>query len=345
VNAKKRVWWTQPIEDFRDEGRAILERGNCEIFWGETGMERASPYTEDALIRDGQDADAILVGGRERLSKKVLESLNQLAVVVKAGVGVDNIDVKAATTLGVLVANSPVTPDYVGVAEGAVARMLSLAKRLSASDHAVKSGAWGKNHGELMTTFVANGITTVGLVGLGRIGSYVASLLLPWRVRILAYDPYVTRDKAFLSKVELVDFDTLLRESDFLSIHAVLTPETMLMINERALQKMKKTAYIINTSRGAIIDEKALCNHLREGLLAGAALDVFEEEPPTGEIISPELSGKVLLSPHTSALSAETERETTISMANSCLSALAGIAPETTLNQDVLPKWKELHFK
>jgi len=184
---------------------------------------------------------------------------------------------------------------------------------------------------------------TVGLLGFGRIGSYVAKLLKPWRLRIIAHDPYVTSDRATLSDVELVDFETLLLESDFLSIHPVLTSETFHMINETALGKMKNTACIINTARGAIIDEKALCKMLKEGKIAAAALDVFEEEPPTGDILSKELAEKVLLSPHTSALSEETERETIISMANSCVVALMGQPPETTLNPDVLPKWKARH--
>ncbi len=338
----RRVWWTQPIEHFREHGRGILERGNCEVIWGETGKERATSYSEEQLLRDGRDIDGILVGGREKITRRVLEGL-KVKVVVKAGVGVDNIDVLAASGLGVLVVNSPVTPDYVGVAEGAVARILALAKNLATSDTEVKTGQWGKNHERLMTMYMSKGMT-VGLLGFGRIGSYVAKLLKPWRLRIIAYDPYVTPDKAFLSDVERVDYDTLLRESDFLSIHAVLTPETLHLINEGALTKMKKRAYIINTARGAIIDEKALSKALMEGAIAGAALDVFEEEPATGDILSPEIEEKVLLSPHTSALSEETELETTLSMANSCVLALSGNAPAPIVNPEVLPRWKELNF-
>jgi D-3-phosphoglycerate dehydrogenase / 2-oxoglutarate reductase len=340
MEKRKLVWWTQPIEDYRVEGEDILKRGSCDVVWGETGRERAAPYSEKELIEKGREVDAILVAGRERVSRRVIESVKRLRIIVKAGVGVDNIDVSAATQAGVLVANSPVTPDYVGVAEGAVARILSLAKRLSVCDAEVRSGAWTKNHERLKTVYMSKGVVTVGLLGFGRVGSYVAKLLRPWRLRIIAYDPYVTRDKTFLADVEFVDFDTLLRESDFLSLHPVLTPETHHMLDETAFRKMKKGVYIVNTSRGAIIDEAILCKFLRDGSIAGAALDVFEEEPARGQILSQEISDRVLLSPHTSALSNETERETTISMANSCVQALEGSVPETALNRDVIPKWK-----
>ncbi|MEM2928341.1 MAG: NAD(P)-dependent oxidoreductase, partial [Nitrososphaerota archaeon] len=230
--------------------------------------------------------------------------------------------------------------DYIGVAEGTVARLLAIAKRILICDRNVKENKWLSNYDKLRGVYIRG--KTIGILGFGRIGSYVAKLMKPWGVKIIVYDPYVSREKELLLDVNMVDFDTLIRESDFLCIHTILTPETKHMINEEILKKMKNNAYIINTARGPIIDENALAKALKEGWIAGAALDVFEKEPPINSpLLSPEIYDKLVFSPHVSGLTPEMERALTLAQVNCCIKALRGQVPETTLNPQAIIKWRE----
>ncbi|KYH40533.1 MAG: 3-phosphoglycerate dehydrogenase [Candidatus Bathyarchaeota archaeon B26-2] len=335
-----RVWWLEPMPGVWIEGKIILEENNCEVIVGRLQTEAEEPYSEDEIVEGGKDVDALLVIARERITARILEELDDLKIVVKAGIGVDNIDVDAATRFGVLVANTPVPADYVGVAEGAVARILALAKRLHACDGEVKAGRWLRRYDLLRGVYMKG--KTLGIIGLGRIGSYVARLMKPWGVKIIAYDPYVPKEKAVLLDVELVELDTLFRQSDFISIHAVLTQETRHMIDEAALRMMKKTAYIINTARGPIIREEALYKALNEGWIAGAALDVYEEEPlpPESPLLRPEVADRLILSPHVAGLNPEMERGLTLAQVDCCLKALRGEPPESTVNPEAIPKWR-----
>jgi D-3-phosphoglycerate dehydrogenase len=264
----------------------------------------------------------------------------KLKVIVKAGVGVDNIDLQAATDAGILVANVPVPSDYIGVAEGTVARILALAKRLTHCDHSVKTGIW-HNDWDTLKGMYLRGEKTIGLLGLGRIAAHVAQLLRPWDVKIIAHDPYVSSEKAELLHVTLVSLDRLLQDSDILSIHTPATPETHHLINAAALRKMKPTAYVINTARGAIVDEQALAQALRHDQIAGAALDVFETEPPEDSpILAKAIADRLLLSPHVAALSDEMLSDLMITQINYCLQALRGTPPTSTVNPQVLELWQ-----
>ncbi|MEM4312149.1 MAG: hydroxyacid dehydrogenase [Nitrososphaerales archaeon] len=338
--AKKfKVLWLEPLKDVWKEGKKFLEENNCDVVIGRE-QTLPEPFTEEEVISLARDSNALLLVARERITKKIMENLSKLSIVVKAGIGVDNIDVKSATELGILVANTPVPSDYLGVAEGAVARILALSKNLAFSDRSVKEGLWLKEYDKLKGIYLRG--KTLGIIGLGRIGSYVARLMKPFGVKILAYDPYVLKEKALLLDVELVDLPTLLRESDIISIHAVLTQETRRMISEKQLRMMKKSAFIINTARGPIIDEEALYRALKEGWIAGAALDVFEKEPPIDSpLLKEEISDKLLLSPHTSGLSEEMERDLTMAQVSCCLKAKEGIPPESTINPQAIERWKE----
>ncbi len=338
MNGKK-VLWIEPMVDVWEEGKKILEENDCEVVIGRLQTEADKPYHEDEIIEIGSDMDAILLIARERITSKILKSLERLKVIVKAGIGVDNVDVESATDLGVLIVNTPVPADYIGVAEGTVARIIGLAKKLLICDRNVKEEKWLSDYDELRGVYLIG--KTLGIIGLGRIGAYVAKLMKTWGVRVIAYDPYVTEERGQLLDVDLVDLDTLLRESDFLTLHVIVTPETKHMINEEALRKIKKTAYIINTARGAVIDEKALYKALKEGSIAGAGLDVFEKEPPTDSpLLSPEISDKLLLSPHVSGLSPEMERGLTLLQVDCCIRALKGEVPKSTVNPEAIQKWR-----
>jgi D-3-phosphoglycerate dehydrogenase len=335
-----RVWWLEPMSDVWVEGQRILEDNGCEVVLGRLQTEADSPYSEDEIIEHGGDVDALLVIARERITARVLGELKRLSIVAKAGIGVDNVDVEAATRFGVLVANTPVPADYVGVAEGAAARILALSKRLPICDRNVKGGRWLGEYDELRGTYIRG--KTLGIIGLGRIGSQVAQLMSSFGMRIVAYDPYVLEEKAVLLGAELVDLDILLRKSDFVSIHAVLTAETRHMIDTDALKKMKRTAYIVNTARGPIIDEEALYKALSERWIAAAALDVFEKEPvPSGSpILRPEVADRLILSPHVAGLNPEMERGLTLAQVECCLEALRGEPPKSTVNPEAIPKWR-----
>jgi len=183
----------------------------------------------------------------------------------------------------------------------------------------------------------------VGIVGLGRIGSRVAQLLRPFEVKLLAFDPYVPTEKAKALEVELTALETLLKESDFVTLHAVETPETKGLIGEAQLRMMKPTAYLVNTSRGGLIDEGALAKSLREEWIAGAALDVFTPEipQPDNPLLGKDIYFKTLYSPHAAALNPEVMWQMPIVQMENCLSALRGEVPEFVVNPEVIPRWRE----
>lgn len=326
----------QLVPQLWEKGQALLEQNDCHVQLGQRPTDPT--YTESELITHGRNVDAILCSG-ERLTAPVLQQLPQLKVIVKAGVGVDNIDLHAATENGILVANVPVPSDYIGVAEGTVARIISLAKRLTHCDHSVKTGIWQQNWDTLKGMYLRGG-KTIGLLGLGRIATHVAQLLRPWDVQIIAHDPYVSPEKAELLHVKLVSRAQLLQDSDILSIHTPSTPETYHLMNATTLQQMKPTAYLVNTARGAIIDEHALSQALTNGWIAGAALDVFETEPPLNSpLLSGDIADRLILSPHVAALSDEMLHDLVITQVNLCLQALHGTPPASTVNPQVLDVW------
>ena len=180
-------------------------------------------------------------------------------------------------------------------------------------------------------------------MGLGRIGSKVAQLLHPFEVKLLAFDPYVSAESAQALGVELTDLETLLRQSDFVTLHAVQTPETRGLIGETELRLMKPTAYLVNAARGGLVDEQALAKSLKEGQLAGAALDVFEPEVPQPDnpLLDEEIHLKTLYSPHAAGLNPDNDWQIVVVQMENCISALLGKPPESVVNPEVLPKWQE----
>lgn len=238
------------------------------------------PYSEEAFIREIKDADGILgLGGQgDVVTKRVLQSGLKLKIVGAYGAGVEHIDIQAATELGIIVTNSPFNSQ--SVAEGSILLMLGSLRHITRVTNYITRGEWKRV--KLPQRLLGQELhgKTVGIVGLGRIGACLIRLLKGFEVRILAYDPYVSRDKAAGISAELVDFDTLLKTSDIVSINCALTTETHHLIGKRTLSLMKPTAILVNTSRGGIVDEKALQVALEEGRIAGAGLDVLDPEPP-----------------------------------------------------------------
>jgi D-3-phosphoglycerate dehydrogenase len=291
--------------------------------------EQDQPLKEAEMISIIGDVDAALVGN-DAVTERVIAAAPRLKVVSKHGVGVDNVDVPAATRAGVIVTNTP-GANQVAVAEMAVALIMALTRKLAYHDTLVKSGGWSR----IIGTEIAGKI--VGLVGLGRIGKEVVLRLEGFQVKFLAYDVYQDNTFAAEHGVRFVTLDELLAGSDIVTLHAVLTADTQSLIGEKELALMKPGAYLVNTARGGLIDEQALCRALSENRLAGAGLDVFADEPPKNSPLL-QLGDKVLLAPHLGAQTTETVLRMGRMAAENVVQALRGERPVGLVNQDVYVK-------
>jgi phosphoglycerate dehydrogenase-like enzyme len=311
--------------------------------WGDpTGNSTAE------LAQLSAEADALvgtsIKGGR--IDHSVMSASEHLRIVAKYTVGVDEIDTDAATELGIIVTHAPTEANWGGVVETTMMQMLTLLKKSRQKDAYLKAGgAWRTP--DLTATHIGRredgyeGLT-VGIIGLGRIGGRLAQMLAPWRVRMIAYDPYQPIDRFIHANVERVDLDTLLKESDVVSLHVVLTSETHHMVSERELGLMKPSAILLNTSRGPVIDEVALVKALQQESIAGAGLDVFEVEPLPMDSPLRQMDDRVLLSPHMAANNYGAGIGPGIAWGNEdVLRALRGQVPEHVFNREVIPRWRE----
>jgi D-3-phosphoglycerate dehydrogenase len=258
--------------------------------------------TKETLGAEIADADALIVRSATKVTPELLDQAERLRVVGRAGVGVDNIDLDEATRRGVLVMSTP-GGNAVSVAEHTFALLLALARQVPQLDAAIRAGRWEKS--STAGTEVRG--KTLGLIGLGRIGSEVAVRAEAFDMRVLGYDPYISEAAAREVQVKLVPLETLLAESDFVSLHTALSPATQNLINTATLAQMKQGARLVNAARGELIDEAALAEALKSGKLAGAAVDVFVEEPPKN---SP-LVGlpNLIATPHVAGSTAEAQEE------------------------------------
>jgi len=328
-----------PVDPAGDSHEALIAAG-CDVI---LGTSPASPAALRMLARDA----AVLMGATFRggiMDDALFVTMPELRLISKYTIGVDDIDVDAATARGILVTHCPTESNWGGVAEGTLAALLALLKKLRERDRQVKQGLWrdpmlaGTYLGARQDGYAG---ITIGLVGLGRIGARVADLLAPWRVRILASDPYIAESRFVLHGATPVDFRTLLIESDVVSLHCSLTAETRRMIGAPELALMKPGAMLINTARGALVDLEALCACLGRGGIAAAALDVLPEEPPRPDSPLLALGDRVLLSPHMVAANAGSPLQVATAWANdSTLRALRGELPRRICNRDAIPRWR-----
>lgn len=290
---------------------------------------------EKELIQSCREADGLL-NQYALLTRRVLENLPKCKVISRYGVGVDSIDLKAATDLGIIVAN---VPDYCmeEVADQTVAMILALLRKITFFNGRVKDGQWNFRLGIPIHRIRGK---TLGLIGCGRIGMEVAKRIRSFGFRIMAFDPYIGKD---LEGIELNEFDTVLKESDVISIHCPLNDSTRHLIGENEFKKMEKKPYLINTSRGAIIDEKALIQALMDGHLSGAGLDVLEKEPPDPQ--NPLLKMEnVILTPHVGFYSENSISELKRRAAKNVLEVLTGKWPSSVVNREVKAKTRALLF-
>ncbi len=331
-------------ETYKRMEAAGIEVQRSDGNWVDTNNQRENDIE---LIFDPDTTIAAGGSGRNHvLTRKTLESAPDLRMVAYYSIGYENVDLDAATEMGIVVIHSPTESNWGGVAEGTMAMMLDLLKKVRQRDRHVKEGGWRDM--SLKGTYMGarqiddyEGIT-VGIVGLGRIGSRLADLLAPWRVKLIAWDPYVDEAKYVHHNVKSVDLETLLKESDVVSIHCNLTAETGNLIDEAALALMKPTAILINAARGPIVDVDALFTVLDRDRLAGAALDVLPEEPPDPQLPLLGLGDKVLLSPHMITQNHGTGLQMAVPWVEKAVfDVLNGKLPRHVVNPDVLPKWRQ----
>jgi D-3-phosphoglycerate dehydrogenase len=271
----------------------------------------------DELLPALAEVDAVLVRSATKMDAEAIAAAKNLKVIARAGVGLDNVDVPAATQAGVMVVNAP-TSNITSAAELAVGLLLATARNIAPANEALKNGAWKRSkYGgvELLDK-------KVGVVGFGRIGQLVAERLKGFGMHVLAYDPYVSAQKAGQLGAHLVSLDELLEQSDFITVHLPKTPETVGLIGKEALAKVKPTVRVINAARGGIVDEEALAEALREGRVAGAGIDVFAKEPTTESPLFDFES--VVVTPHLGASTEEAQEKAGVAVAKSVRLALGG---------------------
>jgi len=284
-----KVLITEPISD---EGIDIL-RSYAEV---DIRLE----LKPEELISIISDYDALVVRSQTQVSAKAIQAGDKLQVIARAGVGVDNIDVDAATRRGIVVVNAP-TGNIISAAEHTIALMLALARHIPQASAVLKSGIWQRSN--FLGTEVRN--KTLGIIGLGNVGSEVARRAKGLEMKLIAYDPFISVDHARNLQVKLVSLEQLLKESDFITLHIPLTPSTKGLIGAKELALVKPIVRIINTARGGLIDEKALAKAVKEKRVAGAAIDVFATEPTTRSILFED--NNIIVTPHLGASTTEAQ--------------------------------------
>ena len=270
-----------------------------------------------ALLSAVADVDAVLIRSATQIDAEVLASARRLKVVARAGVGLDNVDVPAATQAGVMVVNAP-TSNIVSAAELAVALLLAAARNVAPANQALRAGQWKRSE----YTGVEVYGKTVGVVGLGRIGVLAAQRLMAFGTKVIAFDPYVQPGRAAQLGITLVELDELLADSDFITVHLPKTPETVGLIGDEELRKVKRSVILVNAARGGIVDEQALADAIAEGRVAAAGVDVFAKEPCTDSPLF--AHERVVVTPHLGASTEEAQEKAGVAVARSVRLALAG---------------------
>ncbi|MGH4020689.1 MAG: phosphoglycerate dehydrogenase [Pseudonocardiaceae bacterium] len=288
-----------------------------EVFGDEVEVRHIDGTDRPALFEALAEADALLVRSATKVDREALSHANRLTVVARAGVGLDNVDLPAATERGVMVVNAP-TSNIVSAAEHALALLLAAARRVPAADASLRGGEWKRS----AFSGVELSGKTVGVVGLGRIGQLFAQRVAALGTQLIAYDPYVSRTRAAQLGIELVDLDELLARADAISIHLPKTPETLGLIGADQLAKTKPGVIIVNAARGGLVDEQALADAVRDGQVGGAGIDVFVTEPTTDSPLF-DLS-QVVVTPHLGASTGEAQDRAGTDVAHSVLLALRG---------------------
>jgi D-3-phosphoglycerate dehydrogenase len=301
-------------------------------------LDAAQDVSYDVVLRPSQEKlkeiipeyDGLIVRSSGQVDAEVLGATTRLKVVGRAGVGLDNVDLEAASLRGVIVMNTP-GANTIATAEHTMALLLALCRHVAQADASLRAGEWKRSK------FVGVQLyrKTLGIVGLGRIGARVAQRAQSFGMEVIAFDPYLSEEVAREMKVALVELDELLRRSDFITLHAALTPEARGLINAEAIKRMKPGVRLVNCARGALVDEDALVEALRSGHVAGAALDVFSAEPLAADSV---LRGapNLIFTPHLAASTVEAQRDVGTQIADQVLAALRGEDYRNAVNMPVV---------
>lgn len=314
---KERVLITDSLDPASVE---LLEEGGFEAF------ERPG-LTGDELLAAARDAVGWIVRSGTTITRELIEAAPSLRVIGRAGVGVDNIDIEAATRRGVVVINAP-EGNTISTAEHACAMILALARQIPAADRSIRDGAWDRKR------FVGKELygKTLGVVGAGKVGRAVAERMSGFGMRVLGTDPLVSDEVAKESNIQLVDFDALVETSDVISLHAPLTDATRLLFGAEVFARCQVGVLVVNCARGGLVDETALLAALESGRVGGAALDVFAQEPPVASFTPVLRHPNVICTPHIAASTAEAQKKVAAQVTEQVVRGLRGESVSTTVN-------------
>jgi D-3-phosphoglycerate dehydrogenase / 2-oxoglutarate reductase len=319
----KLVAVTDSVFPTLEPARAVLEKIGAEL-------HLAKESTPGAILEVAREADAVLATFA-KVTAEIIQQLTRCRVIARMGIGVDNVDIPAATKAGIVVTR---VPDYCldEVSDHTMALLLALVRKIPQSNARTQAGHW-----EMRAVVPIHRLrgTVLGLVAFGQIPQLVAPKAQAFGIRVVTHDPYVAREVAERAGVEQVDFYELLKISDYISIHTPLLPATHHLFNADVFRRMKPSAYLINTARGPIVDEAALADALDQGHLAGAALDVMEQEPPSGSRLLGHRDN-VIVTPHTSYYSEESLVDVQTKAAEDVVRVLSGQPPRNPVNPEAL---------
>jgi D-3-phosphoglycerate dehydrogenase / 2-oxoglutarate reductase len=320
---KKKILIVQPIHE-----------SGVQVFDNRFEVCVASDTSVATVIKEIKGAEGVIVR-MAPFTREIIEAADALKVIGRHGVGVDTIDVKAATERGIIVVNTP-NANAISVAEHTLIAIGSLAKQMTVYNREIRAGQW-----EIRNSYRAIDLDgkILGLVGIGRIGSLVArKAAAAFNMKVIAFDPYVAPEKAREMGIALVAVsDDVFRQADVVSLHTPLTPETRRFVNASRLRLMKRSAFLINFSRGEVVDEKGLYEALKTGVIAGAAIDVYDPEPPLKDNPLYELDN-IILSPHSAALTQECVIRMATGAAEGVVDVLSGRRPQFVINPEVFNK-------
>ncbi|MCM1984127.1 phosphoglycerate dehydrogenase [Lyngbya confervoides] len=303
-----------------------IDQAGIDLLGQVAQVDERPKLSPEELLRIIPEYDALMIRSGTQVTQEVIEAGTNLKIIGRAGVGVDNVDVPTATRKGIVVVNSP-EGNTIAAAEHAIALMMSLSRHVPQANQSLKAGHWDRKKFTGVEVYKKN----LGIVGLGKIGSHVANVAQAMGMKILAYDPFLSQERADQLGCRLVDLDLLFSESDYITLHLPKTPETTNLINAETLARMKPTARIINCARGGIVDESALAEALKAGKIAGAALDVFANEPLKESDLF-EVEENLILTPHLGASTEEAQVNVAIDVAEQIRDVLLGLPARSAVN-------------
>ncbi|MDD1751794.1 MAG: phosphoglycerate dehydrogenase, partial [Methanotrichaceae archaeon] len=285
--------------------------------------------TPEELVKKIKGYDALVIRSGTKVTAEVINASDKLKVIGRAGVGIDNVDVDAATKKGIIVLNAP-GGNTISAAEHTIALIMAMARNIPQANNSLHKGEWNRKK----YTGVELYHKTFGIVGLGRVGAEVAARMKAFGMQILAFDPFVTDEKAKQLGIKLASLEQVLKESDFITVHTPLTNDTRNLLDEDEFKMMKPGVRIVNAARGGIINEAALAKAVSEGKVAGAAVDVFTKEPPVGNPLLE--NDKIITTPHLGASTAEAQVNVALAVADQILIIAEGGMPSTAINMPAI---------